>query len=562
MKAANTIDFVVIALYMILNLGIGVYFMRYNRGASDYFRGSNRIPWLVAGLSSFMSGFSAWTFTGAAGVAYQQGMAAVMLYVGNAFSFLLGYFIFGSIWRRSRVSTTMEYLADRFNQPTRQIFSWTTIFFQIFMAGSMLYGLGLFVASASGASIEWTIFVSGAVIIFYCVVGGLWAVVVTDFLQAVVLLPFTLVLAGAALLKVGGLTGLWGALPPEMLSLKLPMQFGWRYVAAWTVMVSFGYNTSAMAQRYFSVDNERSAKKVALLCFVLFLFGACVWFIPPMAMRVLYPDLRTIWPGVANAHEAAYAVASLTLLPNGLVGIMLASMFSATMSSLSGLYNLYAAIISKDIYQTIFERNAGEKRLLVVGWIATLGVGIVVTATAVVMAATGQSIFQMMLTFNTIMSLAYGPPALLGLVVRRTPSWSGLASFSVSLVVGCLGAFVYNWGLITNVVVIIPVSVAIFMLSKFVPERDENFIERRERLIRRLDTAVDVSVELKDSVDLTTPVFRFLSAATAGIGLLSLCLLLTTPEAQRGTVLSYAAVTLVTAALLRFVRGRRSVRPA
>jgi solute:Na+ symporter, SSS family len=562
LKAANTTDFAVIALYMILNLGIGVYFMRFNRGASDYFRGSNRIPWLVAGLSSFMSGFSAWTFTGAAGVAYQQGIAAVLLYVGNACSFLLGYFVFGSTWRRARVSTTMEYLADRFNQSTRQIFSWTTILFQIFMAGSMLYGLGLFVASASGASIEWTIFVSGAVIIFYCVVGGLWAVVITDFLQAVVLLPFTLVLAGAALWKVGGLTGLWGALPPGMLSLKLPMQFGWGYVAAWTVMVSFGYNTSAMAQRYFSVDDERSARKVALLCFVLFLSGACVWFIPPMAMRVLYPDLRSIWPGVANAHEAAYAVASLTLLPNGLVGIMLASMFSATMSSLSGLYNVYAAIISKDIYQTLFERNAGEMRLLVVGWIATLGVGIAVTATAIVMAATGQSIFQMMLTFNTIMSLAYGPPALLGLVVRRTPSWSGLASFSVSLVVGCLGAFVYNWGLITNVVVIVPVSVVIFLLSGLVPERDEDFVARRELLIRRLDTAVDVSIELRGSADMTTPVFRFLSAATAGIGLLSLCLLFTTPAAERATVLAYATVTLLIAALLRLVRGRRGVEPA
>jgi SSS family solute:Na+ symporter len=562
LKAANTTDFVVIALYMILNLGIGVYFMRFNRGASDYFRGSNRIPWLVAGLSSFMSGFSAWTFTGAAGVAYQQGMAVVMLYVGNACSFLLGYFVFAAIWRRTRISTTMEYLSERFNQPTRQVFSWTTIFFQIFMAASMLYGLGLFVASAAGASIEWTILISGAVIIFYCVVGGLWAVVVTDFLQAVVLLPFTLVLTGAALWKVGGLTGFWHALPPGMLSLRLPMQFGWGYVAAWTVMVSFGYNTSAMAQRYFSVDDERSARKVALLCFALFLLGAGLWFIPPMAMRILYPDLRSIWPGVANAHEAAYAVASLTLLPNGLVGIMLASMFSASMSSLSGLYNLFAAIISKDIYQTLFEREAGERRLLVVGWVATFGVGIAVTATAIAMAATGQSIFQMMLTFNTIMSLAYGPPALLGLVVRRTPSWSGLASFSVALITGCLGAFVYNWGLITNVVVIVPVSVMIFLLSAMFPDHDTGFLARRESLIRRLETPVDVAAELKDTPDMTTPVFRFLSAATAGIGLLSLCLLFTVPAGERGTVFAYAIATLLIAALLRLVRGKTVVEQA
>ena len=99
-------------------------------------------------------------------------------------------------------------------------------------------------------------------------------------------------------------------------------------------MVSFGYNTSAMAQRYFSVDNERSARKVALLCCGLFFVGAFLWFIPPMAMRVVYPDLRTVWPSLANPSEAAYAVASLTLLPHGLIGVMLAAMFSATMANL------------------------------------------------------------------------------------------------------------------------------------------------------------------------------------------------------------------------------------
>jgi Na+/proline symporter len=261
---------------------------------------------------------------------------------------------------------------------------------------------------------------------------------------------------------------------------------------------------------------------------------------------------------VVNAHEASYAVASLTLLPNGLIGIMLASMFSASMSSLSGLYNLHAAIISKDIYQTLFDRNAGERKLLVVGWIATLVVGIAVTVTAIVMAATGQSIFQMMLTFNTIMSLAYGPPALLGLVVRRTPSWSGLASFSVALIVGCLGAFVYHWDLITNVVVIVPVSVIIFMMSGMVPERDESHSMRLADFCRRLDTPVNVVTELKDTVDMTTPVFRFLSTATAGIGLLSLGVLFTANAAERNMVIAYSAVTLVIAALLRLVRGMRT----
>src|SRR5207244_690776 len=453
-KTATTVDYVVIAVYMALMLAIGFYSARFNRGASDYFKGGNRIPWLVAGLSSFMSGFSAWTFTGAAGLAYQQGVVAILLYVGNAVTFLLGYFLFAVRWRRARISTVMEYLVERFDESTRQAFSWTTVFFQLFTGASMLYGLGLFVASTSGLPLTWTIVGCGAVILAYCVVGGLWAVVITDVLQAVILMPFTLVMFFASLARVGGLGGLLAALPPEMKSLSHPGP-GWIYVLSWTVMVSFGYNTAAMAQRYFSVDDERSAKKAALLCFALFLLGAFIWFVPPLAMRVLYPDLRAVWPGLANPHEASYAVAALTLLPTGLVGVMLAAMFSATMLSLSGLFNVHAAVVSKDIYQRLVAPHASERQLLLVGWAATFGVGATMTALAMSMAAKGQSVFAVMLTFNTIISLAYGPPALLGLVVKKTPAWSGLLSFAVGLILGCYGAFLGNWSLVRNVLIIL-----------------------------------------------------------------------------------------------------------
>ncbi len=96
LKALAPVDFAVIAAYMALMLAIGVYAMRFNRGASDYFKGGSRIHWLAAGLSSFMSGFSAWTFTGAAGLAYEHGLVAILLYVGNACTFLLGYFLFAA----------------------------------------------------------------------------------------------------------------------------------------------------------------------------------------------------------------------------------------------------------------------------------------------------------------------------------------------------------------------------------------------------------------------------------------------------------------------------------
>jgi SSS family transporter len=550
------VDYVVIGLYALLMVLVGLYVMRFNRGAAEYFRGGSRIPWLVAGLSCFMAGFSAWTFTGAAGVAYRAGVAATGLYIGNALSFLLGYLVFATRWRRSRVTTVMEYLTGRFNQTTHQTFSWTTIVFQLFTSASMLYGLSLFVSSACGFPVTWTILGAGAIIVFYCVLGGLWAVVVTDFLQASILMPFCLVLVITSLSRVGGVTGLVHSLPPEMKTLHVSGEFGWLYLVSWTIMVSFGYNTSAMAQRYFSVDNERSARKVALLCCGLFFAGAFLWFIPPMAMRVLYPDLHAVWPSLAHPSEAAYAVASLTLLPHGLIGVMLAAMFSATMANLSAQFNVKSGILTKDVYQSLLRKSAGDRELLVVGWVTTFMVGGATTVLAVIMAASGQSIFQVMLTFNTLISLAYGPPALLGLAVRRTPPWSGLASFGIGLILGLLGAFVYHWSLIQQVTYIIPASFGVFFLSMLFDQGDT---PARARLFKNLNTPIDVAEELKDFPDYTAPVFRFLSRTILCIGLLSLLLLLTAPPDQRLTVLWFAALTLSVGGSLHLVRGRQPV---
>jgi solute:Na+ symporter, SSS family len=548
MKTASGIDYAVIAAYMALMVGIGLYSVRFNKGASDYFRGANRIPWLVAGLSAFMSGFSAWTFTGAAGLAYQHGVVTILLYLGNAATFLLGYWIFALRWRRARISTVMEYLVERFDEPTRQAFSWSTTFFHLFTGAAQLYGVGLFVASTCGFPLVWTIFGAGAVILAYCVVGGLWAVVITDFLQAVILMPFTIVMLVLSLARVGGITGLYARLPPELTTLHLTGEMNWGYVACWTVLVSFGYNTAAQANRYFSVDDEKSARKVALLCSFLFVVGAFIWFVPPLAMRVLYPDLHAVWPGLPNAQEASYAVASLTLLPHGLVGIMLAAMFSASMASLSGMFNVHAAVISKDIYQRLVRRRLGDRELLVAGWIATFGVGACVTALAMGMAARGQSIFGVMLTFNTVLSLSYGPPALLGLVVKRTPPWSGMLTFAVGLVLGGYGAFVGDWSLVKNITIIVPASCATFLLSAFFDRDEPAQVSRRDAFFERLATPVNVERELQGSADPTAAVFRFLSWTTAGVGLLSILLIGWAEPGERSTVVLYAALTLLVAA--------------
>jgi len=269
---------------------------------------------------------------------------------------------------------------------------------------------------------------------------------------------------------------------------------------------------------------------------------------------VVYPDLHAVWPSLAHPDEAAYAVASLTLLPHGLIGVMLAAMFSATMANLSAQFNVKSGILTKDVYQSLLRKSAGERELLVVGWATTFMVGGSTTVLAAIMAASGQSIFQVMLTFNTLISLAYGPPALLGLAVRRTPPWSGLVSFAIGLILGLLGAFVYHWSLIQQVAYIIPASFGVFFLSMLLDQGDT---PARARLFKNLNTPIDVAEELKDFPDYTAPVFRFLSRTILCIGLLSLLLLPTAPPNQRMTVLWFAALTLSVGGSLHLVRGRQ-----
>jgi SSS family solute:Na+ symporter len=235
---------------------------------------------------------------------------------------------------------------------------------------------------------------------------------------------------------------------------------------------------------------------------------------------------------------------------------MLAAMFSATMANLSANFNLKSAILSKDIYQTLFRPQAGERELLITGAIMTTLVGGITIALAAVMAARGESIFQVMMTFNTLISLSYGPPALLGLVFRRTPWWSGIATFATGLALGMIGDFVFHWTFIQQIIFVLPPSFAVFFLSMLF-DRQESV--GRASLFKRLNTPIDLS-EISDAPDFSLPVFRFLSRAVAGIGLASLLLLIPNPPDARMTIISFSAITLAVAGSLWLIPA--GVRPS
>jgi Na+/proline symporter len=108
-SSVHAIDYVVLVCYLLMMAAIGAYFMRFMRVGADFLKGGNRVEWWVAGMASFMSGFSVWTFTGGAGFAYRQGVIGVFLMALAVPAFFLGYIVFAKSWRRSILTVVDTY---------------------------------------------------------------------------------------------------------------------------------------------------------------------------------------------------------------------------------------------------------------------------------------------------------------------------------------------------------------------------------------------------------------------------------------------------------------------
>lgn len=450
---ASRIDLIIVGLYMVVMVGIGVLASRFNKSDGDFFRGGSVMPWWLAGVSLMMSVFSVYTFTGAASLTYRAPGVAFTSYLTNGLGYLFGYLFLASKWRRTRSTTVFSYLTERFGLGTNQVYSWTMVLAVFFQSGIMLLALAKFTSVAMGYDLNQMIIICGVIIAVYCLIGGLWAVVITDTLQFMVLFPCAIVAACLGLYSMGGpgvfMTELIDAYQINVSGTFIAggsWSFSVQFMCAAIVGSIFASTSGAAAQRYFSVKNEHEARKVGLLVFVLLTLAPMIWLIPPFAAR--YLDMDGELAMIANAlnmtaaEESAYVVFCLKFLPVGAMGVMLAAMFAATMSTISSNFNVYAGVLTKDIIGQIFLKNASERTLLLIGRIVTVFQGGIVITLAILMSQHEGGVFQLMLDFSGIIIMPAGIPIVLGLFYRRTTSWAAMASYLTGLGLGIITLFV------------------------------------------------------------------------------------------------------------------------
>ncbi len=461
-NTVNAVDYALIALYFGIVIWIGFYAARKNRGADDFFKASGQVPWFVAGVSSWVSGFSAFMFVAAAGYTYKNGAGAAVLFTSATWAYLAGAFYFAPMWRRARIDAPLQFLTRRYSASTTYFYTVMQIVPQIILIGQGLYILCIFVSAALGfernvfhlaglnlTGLELTMLVVGAIMILYSVAGGLWAAVLSDAIQGVIIIVMSVMIFPIAFAHVGqgggigaGFHRLLAELPRDYLVPGGPPMQPW-FLAAYIASSFLGYNVAwHFAQRYNSVPTERDAKKMALLGAALSLFGPLLWVLPVMASRVIFPDLAALWPNLKAPEEASFVSLAMLLLPHGMVGFVVAAILSATLGQANDAFNWLSAAITRDVYVPLRRKlgfgAATDRHELWTARITMLVVGVTGVGSAFIIAKTGGA-FDFGLKYYSLVPIGFMTPVMLGMVWRRTPWWSGIAA--------CVAGFVAAFGL-------------------------------------------------------------------------------------------------------------------
>jgi len=438
-------DYVVVFGYFFVVLAVGLYFNKKQTASADYFAGGQQVPWALAGISHYMSSFSAFTFIAYSQIAYTFGWVSITLFWATTPACILGGLVFARRWRRARVITPVEFLERRFNAPLRQLFAWAGIPVKIFDDALKVFATALILSAGVGVNLRSAIIGCGAVTVTYTLLGGLWALVVTDYVQFLMKIAAMALLLPLAILAAGGPIHAFQGLPPGFLHLT-GGPYGWTYVVSFTLLIVISYNaTWALAQKYYSVPDERSASKAAYLSAALNFVGAPLMLLPGLIGRKLLPDL------IAQHRTAdTYILLVLKLLPVGMVGIIVAAMFSATMAAISADLNALASVLTRDVYLRIIRPDSSERTLVKVGRSCTLGLGVIVIGLSLWIALSHQeSLFHAMVTVFGLLLAPTMLPVLAGLTVRWV-TWKGaLTGFITGLISGIVTFSMKIWYLPT-----------------------------------------------------------------------------------------------------------------
>jgi SSS family solute:Na+ symporter len=433
-------DYIILGGFFVVLLAVGIIYSSRMRNLRDFFSGGRQVPWWLAGISLYMTTFSAFAFVSYSALAYKYGTVVVAIWWLSIPGCLLSARFLASRWRRAATTSPVEYLETRFSPLLRQLFSWFGIPLIVLDDALKLFVIGTLTSVSTGfkepAHVQWAIGICGIVIVIYTLMGGLWAVLITDFIQFVVMGVAVLVLAPLAWRRAGGAGPISEHLPANFVDITVA-NYSWAWLLSFGVVLALTFATKwPYVQRYYASRSDTEARRVGYLVAALTVVSPPLLFFPALAARTFLPE-------VADANQV-YSMICRELLPVGMLGMMLAAMFSATMSMLSSDYNAVASVITNDILKRVLLRNASDRVLIAMARLSTFAVGLIAVILAMLFARAEH--LQELVDYMAQLFSALLPPVALpmvaGLLSKRTSNAGALLGFILGAVTGATAYFV------------------------------------------------------------------------------------------------------------------------
>ncbi|TEW48530.1 sodium:solute symporter family transporter [Psychromonas algicola] len=436
-------NILVVGIYFLFLIAIGWMFRTFTSNTSDYFRGGGNMLWWMVGSTAFMTQFSAWTFTGAAGKAYNDGFTVAIIFIANAFGYLMNYLYFAPKFRQLRVVTVIQAVRQRFGSKNEQVFTWTSMPNSVINAGIWLNGLAIIASGLFGVDIEVTIWATGIVVLVMSVTGGSWAVIASDFMQMVIIMAVTITCAIVALNQGGGISNIIeGFESTREVTFLVGTQVNYFTIfALWSFFIfvkQFSITNNMLnSYRYLAAKDSKNAKKAALLACILMTMGPLIWFLPSWYLASTGVELAAIYPEAGKkAADYAYLYFVQEYMPVGMVGLLISAMFAATMSSMDSGLNRNSGIFVKNFYQVVLRPKATEKELVTCSKVTSTVFGLVIIFVALfINSLKGLSLFDVMMNVGALISFPMTVPAFCGFFIRKTPDWAAWATLIVGAAV-------------------------------------------------------------------------------------------------------------------------------
>ena len=447
MHGITLIDWLVICVYLVGITLIGVWTVRMVKSAATFFISERKFGSLMMIFFNFGTGTHSDQAVGVSAKAYRAGASGMWYQLLWIFSTPL-YWVIAPLFRRMRAVTTSDYFEARFDRGVAVLYAVVAILQLTVNIGVMLKGSSAMITAVSGGAIPAFYAILGMTVMFviYGVAGGLSAAIITDFIQGILTIVLSFLILPFALAAVGGMTGLRAAIhDPGMFQV---VSTGGEITAFYIAIISLnglvGYGTQPHTMSLCAAGRTEMQARVGMTCGMFIKrFCTVAWVLTGLCAVALYMDRARI---PESEIDHVYGLMARDLLPGiapGLIGLFIASMLAAVMSSCDAFMVASSALFTENVYRKLIVRTASDRHYMLVGRV----VSILVVIAGIFFALRLESVIHGLEVFwkvSAMMGLAFW----IGLFWRRTTSagaWAGtLAGFGAYLFTGVI-SLPYGW---------------------------------------------------------------------------------------------------------------------